>query len=346
MRVAQCVALLLCLGLAEALHAAPRVFIVGLGYVGTHLARTARDMGWSVAGTCRSADKAAALQAAGIAAHVLDLDDSYGGLDSGGLVALTSATHVVCTMPPVADLDRDPLLALHRTQLLADPPEWAGYLSTTSVYGDHEGEWVDEAAETRSSSPGSRSRLAAEREWLELREASGGATKSHVFRLAGIYGPGRSALDTVARAAAARRAADREATPGPPVADPPRPVSRVHVDDICAVLLASMRTPAASARDALYNVADDEPAPRDEVMAAAAALLGVPTPVDAAAAAAGGGGARSRRRGTESKRVANGRMRALLRPAGLAHPTYRQGLAASLASVAQEIAQEMRRAES
>ena len=306
----------------------PRLFVFGLGYVGRWVAHEAREQrGWHVSGSCRSSEKADAFRRSGVEAFTFDLDDEYSGLEPAALDALAAATHVLATVSPVADLDRDPLLALHRNDILSAPQlRWAGYLSTTSVYGDHGGAWVDERAETRGSS----SRLRAEQEWLGLRDH--GKVASHVFRLAGIYGPGRSALDTVRRA---RRepASDASATAagiqtklsraGGPVDDsrPPPFVNRIHVADISAALLASADAPDAGKAEATYNLADDRPTPRAEVMAYAAQLLGLPP----AASPLEGSGKRAQRRAMESKRVDNGRLRALL-PQGLLHPTYREGL--------------------
>jgi nucleoside-diphosphate-sugar epimerase len=212
-----------------------------------------------------------------------------------------------------------------------------GYLSTTSVYGDHDGAWVDELAETRCArgSAGDH-RLAAEREWLALEDATGGSLAVHAFRLAGIYGPGRSALDTVTRAGAVagalppREPGRRRRLASPPL--PPRYVSRIHIDDICAALLASMRAPRSLQRAGLrvVNLADDVPAPRGEVMGFASSLLGLSSSTVAAEiatdAAGAAGGQRARRRATEHKRVSNARMRTHLLPEGLAFPSYREGL--------------------
>ena len=154
--------------------AAPRLFVAGCGYVGLRVANEARARGYEVSGSVRNAEKAENLRAAGFDAHIFDLDDGYTGLDDRGLAALASATHVLATVPPVADFDRDPLLALHGDALAAEGTSlrWAGYLSTTSVYGDHGGGWVDERAETRVPAGGrAAARLQAEREWLELRAA-------------------------------------------------------------------------------------------------------------------------------------------------------------------------------
>ena len=318
-----------------------RLFVFGLGYVGRWVAQEALEQRWHVSGSCRSAEKAAGFRSTGIDAFTFDLDESYSGLEPAGLEALASATHLLATVPPVADLDRDPLLALHQQQVLAAAHlQWAGYLSTTSVYGDHAGSWVDELAETRGGARAAP-RLQAEQEWLGLREQSEGRVASHVFRLAGIYGPGRSALDTVRRArrdstpaagtgagtgAGSGAAAEAPAGAGAGAGgagEAPRYVSRVHVEDIAAAVLRSAEAPALHAADATYNVADDAPAPRAEVMAYAASLLGLPPSL---AAPPEGDGERARRRATESKRVANGRLRKLLQPRGLAHPTYREGL--------------------
>ena len=316
----------------------PHLFIFGLGYVGLRAGIACeRELGWRVSGCCRSAEKAEAISAAhAIEAHTFDLDENYAGLDAGGLAALADATHVLATTPPVADFDRDPLLALHTPELLCSSQlHWAGYLSTTSVYGDHDGEWVDEESETRATAGSSGyKRLAAENEWLQLEASSDGRMKPHVFRLAGIYGPGRSALDTVKRAAATRgeevvAAAPSPSPPEAPAASPsssrPRYVSRVYVDDICSALLASMQQEEPPPKQQrVYNIADDEPTPRGEVMAFAASLLDAPRAAAADADAAVGGGGRARRRATENKRVSNKRMRTLLPE--LAYPTYREGL--------------------
>lgn len=328
-----------------------RLFIFGLGYTGLHVAKMAQERGWHVSGTCRSASKAEELQRY----HAIDAFAlGHGGnsavqLDTVGGNAIAASTHILSTVPATLDERGDPILRLYADALLSSskkgPLRWAGYLSTTGVYGDHAGEWVDELSETRTPASSSAAvRLQAEREWQALWKRSEGRLRSHVFRLAGIYGPGRSALDTVARAAEeadvpgtmqasedmsglAAQVPFAAATPAlVGRAGAPRYVSRIHVADICATLLASMATPAPNAEMALYNVADDEPAPRAEVMAHAAHLLGCPLMDGAVVGSAQG--ERGRRRATESKRVRNGRMRALISPNGLAFPSYREGLTA------------------
>ena len=350
----------------------PKLFIFGLGYVGLELGLEAQRIGWSVSGSVRSAEKAQLISArSGIDAHTFDLDEHYSGLDDAGRSALMEATHLVATVPPIADLDRDPLLALHEEELLrSERLQWAGYLSTTSVYGDHGGAWVDETSDTLAASGSAGEiRLRAERAWLDLEGASDGKVATRVFRLAGIYGPGRSALDTVARSSAASSSPPPRTKTGtaaavgagpsdasPPAAAPdvtaaaaPNFVSRIHVADISAALLAAMAldgsggdgdangdggrggggsVPDADCAPRVFNLADDEPAPRAEVMGFAASLLGAPRGAAAAADAAGGENARAKRRARERKRVSNERMRRVLLPPprGLAFPTYREGL--------------------
>jgi nucleoside-diphosphate-sugar epimerase len=329
-------------------RASRHLFIFGLGYVGERIGLRAAAAGWHVSGSVRSREKMVAFENSPIDCHCFDIDEDYCGLDTLGLAALRDATHVVATVPPVADFDRDPLLALHRQQLLIADGRlcWAGYLSTTGVYGDHAGAWVDESSETRAA-PGSRAkhRLDAEAEWLALSEQSTDALAVRVFRLAGIYGPGRSAVDTVTRIAARSITTDedtssvlarrQETLVAMPAVRPgeSKPISRIHVDDICSAVLASMDIDQPSAEHPnkfnpadIYNVADDDPAPREQVMEHAATLLGLPREV-AAEAASGNTRSRARRIKNEHKRVRNTRLRSHLLTEGLRFPTYREGLA-------------------
>jgi nucleoside-diphosphate-sugar epimerase len=277
-----------------------RLFCFGLGYTALALARALQAEGWTVAGTTRSAEKRAALAEEGIRAHLFARDQPL--RDAGA--ALAGASHVVVSIGP--DELGDPVLAHHRGDLL-DAPElrWVGYLSTTGVYGDRGGEWVDEADVVAPRLPRTRRRVAAEGAWL----ASG--LPVHVFRLAGIYGPGpgRNQLDAV-RSGSARR-----------IVKPGQVFGRVHVDDIVHVLRASMARPNPCA---IYNVADDEPAPPQDVVAYAANLLGVePPPEVPFETALLSPLARSFY--AESRRVDNARIKQEL-GVRLRYPTYREGL--------------------
>jgi nucleoside-diphosphate-sugar epimerase len=231
-----------------------RLFCFGLGYTALALARQLRTGGWRIAGTTRAPDKQAHLAEEGFEiyrfARGRPLDDPA--------AALAGTTHVLTSIGP--DEAGDPVLAHHLADLRQCAAlEWVGYLSTTGVYGDRGGGWVDEADAVAPTMPRTRRRVAAEGHWL----ASGLPTQ--VFRLAGIYGPGpgRNALDAV-RTGTARR-----------IVKPGQVFGRVHVDDIVQVLRASMVRPNPGA---IYNVADDEPAPPQDVIAFACELLGVAAP--------------------------------------------------------------------
>ncbi|KAL1523072.1 hypothetical protein AB1Y20_018032 [Prymnesium parvum] len=311
---------------------AGRLFVFGLGYTGLHTCRMAQQRGWHVSGTCRSDARASDLRELHhIDAHAADFARGD-ALGAAGREALARATHVLVTIPPSPGIPGDPVFRQHGRELVAHSARgglhWAGYLSTTGVYGDHAGDWVDEGAETRAPAGSTAAdRLDAEGQWLSLGEMSDGRLRAHVFRLAGIYGPGRSALDTVARAAVdadlSQPSSTHPVAPNSTSSVGGKYVSRVHVDDIAATLLASMAAPASKREDAIYNVADDEPAARADVMEYAAGILGCRLPNSALV---GASGERKRRRKTESKRVYNGKMRQLLPQGGLSFPTYREGL--------------------
>lgn len=234
----------------------PRLFCFGLGYTARVLAAALMGEGWTVAGTCRDEAARADLAADGIDAFLFDRDRP---LDDAA-AALGGATHLLSSVPP--DAEGDPVLARHAGAVAAMKGlAWAGYLSSTGVYGDTGGAPVDESAAVDPTSERGRRRAQAEGGWLELRRAAG--VPVHVFRLSGIYGPGRSALDAV-RAGRARR-----------IDKPGHLFARIHVDDIAAVLRASMGRPDPGA---VYNVCDDEPAAAADVAAFACELLGVDAP--------------------------------------------------------------------
>ena len=288
-----------------------RLFCFGLGFSALTLAdRLLRD-GWTVAGTCRTEEKRARLAERGLAVHLFDrgrpLDDAAD--------ALAGVTHLLSSVPP--DGDGDPVLDHHGPDIAAAAagrtPQWAGYLYTTGVYGDRDGGWVDEQSALQPTGERGRRRLAAERAWLALGAESGLAV--HLFRLSGIYGPGRSALDTVRRGRARR------------VDKPGQVFNRIHVDDIASILHASIAHPNAGAA---YNCADDEAAPPQEVIAHACALLGVePPPLVPFEDAELSDMARSFY--ADNKLVRNDRIKAEL-GVRLKFPSYRHGLAAQLAA--------------
>ncbi|WP_374443082.1 SDR family oxidoreductase [Stella sp.] len=279
----------------------PRFFCFGLGYVGAAVASALAAAGWAAAGTVRAS--APALPGA-VAVLRFSADMP---LDPA---ALAGTTHLLSTVAPEGG--RDPVLAALAAPIRALPGlRWVGYLSSTGVYGDHDGGWVDEETPPRPSGARGRHRLMAEEAWRDLWRHHG--LPVHVFRVAGIYGPGRSAVDLV-RAGTARR-----------IVKPGQYFSRIHRDDIVAVLRASMAHPRPGA---VYNLADDLPAAPEAVVAHAARLLGVaPPPAEPFAAVAESLSPMARSFYADNRRIANGRIKREL-GVRLLYPTYREGLAA------------------
>ena len=284
----------------------PSLFCFGLGYTALALARRLQAEGWRIAGTCREAGRQEELARLGIAARLFDRDRPLA--DARSLLA--GFTHLLSSVPP--DEAGDPVLDLHGPDITSRSElAWIGYLSTTGVYGDRQGGWVDEESALRPTGERGRRRVAAEAGWRAL----GQRLPVHIFRLAGIYGPGRSAFDALR----ARRAQRIEKSG--------HVFSRIHVADIVQVLHASMARPRAGA---IYNLCDDDPAAPADVIAHAAALLGVaPPPIVPFAEAKLSEMARSFY--DDSKRVRNDRIKQEL-GVRLTYPDYRAGLAAILAA--------------
>lgn len=238
------------------MSASNKLFCFGYGYSCDYLGHELARQGWSLAGTTRSTEKRDALNARGIEAHLFDYECPL----PDPLFVLKDTTHLVISTPPGDD--GDPAFLMHAHEILQLPSlQWIGYLSTTGVYGDRDGEWVSEASEVRPTSQRGSKRAKAEEQWLSLMEGSD--VPVHLFRLAGIYGPGRSALDSI-RAGVARR-----------IDKPGHAFSRIHVEDIVQILIASMNKPDGGAA---YNVCDDLAAPSHEVIAHACEILGRPVP--------------------------------------------------------------------
>lgn len=279
------------------------LLIFGYGYTARYLVADMAPPPGSVRVTTRSAEKAARLAAQGLVARV------FPGTDM--TEDLTWATHVLITAGP--EDGRDPVLAHARdaVKAVADRLVWVGYLSTTGVYGDHQGGWVDEATQLAPTTARGRARVVAEGEWLDLHRQNG--LPVHIFRLAGIYGPGRAPFDKV-RDGTARR-----------IIKPGQVFSRIHVEDIAQVLIASMARPDPGA---VYNVCDDDPAPPQDVIAHAATLLDLPLPPEVAFDAADLSPMAASFY-AESKRVDNRRLKDDL-GVHLRYPDYRAGLPAIL----------------
>ena len=261
----------------------PHMMIFGLGYTSSRLAAMLRSIGWQVSATRRQAD-----------AEAIAFDDREGVLQT-----IASATHILSSVPPVKEAD--PVLSQYGEAIARAPALWTGYLSSTGVYGDTGGAWVDESAPIGG---GRRSaRVEADRAWQALRG------DVRVFRLPGIYGPGRSALDRIREGKAHR------------IALPGQIFSRVHVDDIVAGTIAGLR-----GAPGVYNLADDLPASQNAVIEHGCALLHAALPpllsLEEARLSP-----QAQAFYAENRRVANGKAKRVLgwRPA---YPTFKHGLAA------------------
>lgn len=269
------------------------LLIFGFGYAGRAIAKAALQAGWYVSATTRGG----ALPDPGIALFPFDQAES----------AVKTATHIISTVAPGEA--GDPVLAAYRDALTASSALWLGYLSTTGVYGDAGGAWVDEDTLPNPGSERTKRRIVAEHEWASL------GKKLAIFRLAGIYGPGRSMLDDL-RACQARH-----------VVKPDHLFGRIHRDDIARMVLAALSQNAVG----IFNGADDEPAAPACVLCEAASLLGVslPPPVPFEQAVQNMS-PMARSFWAENRRVSSQKTKETL---GFSwrYPTYREGLAAILA---------------
>ncbi|MCV6598217.1 MAG: SDR family oxidoreductase [Mangrovicoccus sp.] len=287
------------------------LFVFGYGYSAAALGELLIPQGWKVSGTTRRAEKAARLAENGVQALIWP----------GAEPDLSDVTHLLISAAPEVSpapapkTGGDSVLAALYSQLTTIAPalEWAGYLSTTGVYGDHQGDWVDETTPLSPATARGQARVAAEAAWQDLAAKTGMAL--HVFRLAGIYGPGRGPFAKV-RAGRARR-----------IVKPGQVFSRIHVEDIAQVLAASIARPRPGA---IYNLCDDDPAPPQDVIAHAAQLLALPLPPeepwDQAEMTP-----MARSFYAESKKVRNDLIKEEL-GVRLRYPDYRAGLAALLAA--------------
>ncbi len=273
----------------------------GHGYVAQALAPILLARGFTIYGTTRNASKTNDLRDQGVQPLLWGQDDIA--------AVVGRATHILSSVAPGDD--DDPVLAQYGQEIAqrAQSLDWVGYLSTTGVYGDHDGGWVDESTPLTPGTKRGAARVRAESAWAAIP-----GLPLHIFRLAGIYGSGRGPFEKV-RNGTARR-----------IIKPGQVFSRTHVDDIAQVLAASIARPNPGA---VYNVCDDDPAPPQDVIAHAAKLLDIPLPpaVDFDQADLS---PMARSFYSESKRVDNSRIKYEL-GVTLRYPTYREGLAAILA---------------
>ncbi len=282
------------------------LIVFGLGYTGTAIASGAAQLGWQVTATSREP----ARHTAPPGVMLINFDDAG--------PALAQVSHIVQTAAP--DEQGDPALARYGAEITASPrPRWAGYLSTTGVYGNRDGGWVDEDTPVAPTVARAQRRVAAEQAWV----AALPGCAIDLFRVAGIYGPGRSAFDDL-RNGQARR-----------VLKPAHLFGRIHRDDIAAAVLAAMQQERAPGPRVL-NLADDEPAASAEVTAEAARLLNLdPPPLIPFAEAIASMSPMGRSFWSENRRVRSEKTQARL---GMRwrYPTYREGLRAILQQEASE----------
>lgn len=278
--------------------AQPHLFCFGLGYSSGYLARQLLKDGWRVSGTHRTTEACDAERQHGITAYLFDHD-----MPLGHVWDMQTITHLLISIPP--DEAGDVVLRLHEQDILQLPNlQWVGYLSTTGVYGDYQGAWVDETCELKATTSRTQYRVQAEQAWLRTN------LPVHIFRLAGIYGPKRNALENL-KAGTAKR-----------IDQPNQYFSRIHVADIAQTLKASIERPNPPA---IYNVCDDLPSPQADVVTYAAALLGItPPPLVPLDNAALSDMARSFY--AQNRRVRNDKIKQEL-GVGLEYPTYKEGLA-------------------
>ncbi len=289
-----------------------RLFIFGMGYCALALARVLKDDSWQIAGTCREPEQKEALSREGYETHLFQ----GGGNEIRD--SLARADSVLIAIPPPTS-GSDVVWELFREAILHHPRlRWLGYLSTTGVYGDHDGEWVDEDSELKPVADHHRRRWQAETLWRDSFHSHG--LPIHVFRLAGVYGPGRNLLQKVIAGQAKR------------IEKPGLVFGRVHVEDVAEVLKASLARPDPGA---IYNVCDDLPAPPAEVTEYACRLLNRPppplVPFEQAVLSEMG-----RSFYLNNRRVSNRRIKEELK-VKLRYSNYRDGLQALLGEVPEEM---------
>jgi len=355
------------------------IFIGGLGYVGSRLASTLHEVypHAYISGTVRSAERRDGLLMASSSStscidnvHVLDIDNEYIGLDTNGLHDLLNADTIIQTIAPLADFDTDPLLAFHSEQLLRELSgndkktlKYVIYISSTGVYGNHNGDWVSEEEDDNDvllcTDTKSLARIKAEKDWgkleqhhiHQLTEVDVKDTENHIsiptrvdhFRCGGIYGPGRGPLfSSSLESLLTNDVQSEEDEDTTDINTPIKYVNRILVDDICSAVISGMNgsRPIYSGGRA-YNCVDDDPAPRRDVVAEARRLLSsirgeTPTAAAASSTTASSGNTIGRRRrmsrGTGNKRCKNTRLKEEYGWEPIA-PTYREGLVSLLDEV-------------
>lgn len=280
-----------------------RLFCFGLGYSARRLALDLMSRGWEVAATVRQKEKVNELKKLGINAFIFNRDQPISKLKP----ILRQCTHLLSSVPP--DFHGDAVIELHGELIasMVNNFSWIGYLSTTGVYGNRNGRMVKERDKLAPTSPRAHRRVQAEKLWMKM--------NAHIFRIAGIYGPGRSVLESALKGEARR------------IYKPGHAFSRIHVDDLGLVISASMENPNAGA---IYNVCDDEPAEPLQVVGFACKLLGIDLPpIQSFSEAQNNMSSMALTFWNDNKLVDNDRIKKEL-GVSLIYPSYRQGLKACL----------------
>ncbi|XP_060193153.1 uncharacterized protein LOC132622557 isoform X1 [Lycium barbarum] len=292
------------------------MFILGMGFVGKFLAADLKSGGWEVTGTCTGTSRKKKLEEMGFHSHIFDANEPLHEV----LDIMKLHSHLLISIPTVLGVgDPCALQMLRHKELLKERLkggnlQWLGYLSSTSVYGDFSGAWVDEEFPPRPTTESARARMAAEEGWLHL--ACDVGVTVQIFRLGGIYGPGRSAVDTILKqeplSKSQKMRFSRHYT------------SRIHVADICQTLKASIQRPSAGK---IYNVVDDDPAPREQVFKFARSLVEEkwPSHLTSKSSAEEAESLIPQGASRGAKRVSNKRIKTEL-GVRLLYPTYESGL--------------------
>lgn len=279
-----------------------RLFAIGLGYSAAAVGDLLLRDGWIIGGTVRDPSRMITLLHSGFNPVLFSDEPTMRS-------ALAKTTHLLLSAPPLEG--GDPVLATFASVLeQAADLEWIGYLSTIGVYGNQDGAWIDETTRPSPGNPRTAARAVAEAAWMDFGTRRNVAVD--VFRLSGIYGPGRSPLEKVARGEARR------------IVKPGQVFNRIHVDDIAQTVIAAIRKPGAPGEHRIFNVTDDEPAPPQDVVAFAAELLGAPLP-EAVPFEKADLSPMARSFYEDNKRVKNDRIKDIL-DVTLKYPTYREGL--------------------
>ncbi|MEE2773562.1 MAG: SDR family oxidoreductase [Pseudomonadota bacterium] len=277
-----------------------KLFIFGCGYSCSRLGQSLLDLGWEVFGTIRCKKKATEIQSLGITPVFFYDEERINKI-------LADEISILVSIPPVGDKDIVLEKFSSSINLFAKKINWLGYLSTTGVYGNYHGEWVDEESSLNSRSDLGKNRILAEKNWIEISKSAD--CPLYIFRLAGIYGPERSYIERLQKGVARK------------IITQDHYFNRIHVDDISGIVIKALNFPNLAD---IYNVSDDLPCPGYKVVEEAARLLNISTveEIDFKDAQLS---EMAKSFYLESKRISNRKLKEKLNY-GLLFPNYKKGL--------------------